>query len=223
MTTGRSRSLRQVGYDALVEYERARPNRPGRDSVVGRAALTGRVAHIPDVLADPEYALRDVQEQFGFRTLLAVPITREGQHHRRGRLRPQRGPPVQRGGDPPRDLVRRPAGIAIENVRLLQTIERQKRSSRGSCRRRWPRWSRRADGERLLAGHRREVTAVFCDLRGYTAFAESAEPEELLGVLRDYHAAMGDLIVEHDGTLEHYAGDGMHHLLQRPGPSADHA
>jgi len=60
-----------------------------------------------------------------------------------------------------------------------------------------------------LKTHRREVTVVFLDLRGFTAFAESAEPEEVMDVLREYHAAMGRLILEHEGTLERFTGDGM--------------
>ncbi len=60
-----------------------------------------------------------------------------------------------------------------------------------------------------LKSHRREVTVVFLDLRGFTAFAETAEPEEVMGVLREYHAAMGELILAHEGTLERFTGDGM--------------
>jgi adenylate cyclase len=60
-----------------------------------------------------------------------------------------------------------------------------------------------------LKSHRREITVVFLDLRGFTAFAETAEPEEVMGVLREYHAEMGSLIVEHEGTLERFTGDGM--------------
>jgi adenylate cyclase len=60
-----------------------------------------------------------------------------------------------------------------------------------------------------LKTHRREVTVVFLDLRGFTAFAESSEPEEVMGVLREYHSAMGKLIIEHEGTLERFTGDGM--------------
>jgi adenylate cyclase len=60
-----------------------------------------------------------------------------------------------------------------------------------------------------LKTHRREVTVVFVDLRGFTAFAETAEPEEVMGVLREYHAEMGRLILEHEGTLERFTGDGM--------------
>ena len=60
-----------------------------------------------------------------------------------------------------------------------------------------------------LESHRREITVVFLDLRGFTAFAETAEPEEVMGVLREYHAEMGHLILEHEGTLERFTGDGM--------------
>jgi class 3 adenylate cyclase len=63
--------------------------------------------------------------------------------------------------------------------------------------------------EDLLRPHRREVTVVFLDLRGFTAFTETAEPEEVMGVLSEYHANVGRLVVAHDGTVEHFAGDGM--------------
>ena len=72
-----------------------------------------------------------------------------------------------------------------------------------------------------LQTHRREVTVVFLDLRGFTAFAETAEPEEVMGVLREYHAAMGALIVAHEGTLERFAGDGMMVFFNDPVPMAD--
>ena len=60
-----------------------------------------------------------------------------------------------------------------------------------------------------LKTHRREVAVVFVDLRGFTAFAETSEPEEVMGVLREYHAAMGEIILAHEGTLERFTGDGM--------------
>src|SRR5215468_9428170 len=69
-----------------------------------------------------------------------------------------------------------------------------------------------------LKTHRREVTVVFLDLRGFTAFAETAEPEEVMGVLGEYHAAMGKLIVEHEGTLERFTGDGMMVFFNDPVP-----
>jgi class 3 adenylate cyclase len=74
-----------------------------------------------------------------------------------------------------------------------------------------------------LKSHRREVTVVFLDLRGFTAFAETAEPEEVMGVLREYHAAMGRLVLEHDGTLERFTGDGMMIFFNDPVPVPDPA
>jgi adenylate cyclase len=72
-----------------------------------------------------------------------------------------------------------------------------------------------------LKSHRREVTVVFLDLRGFTAFAETAEPEEVMGVLREYHAAMGELILGHEGTLERFTGDGMMIFFNDPVPVPD--
>ena len=69
-----------------------------------------------------------------------------------------------------------------------------------------------------LKTHRREVTVAFLDLRGFTAFAETSEPEEVMGVLREYHAEMGKLILEHEGTLERFTGDGMMIFFNDPVP-----
>src|SRR5690606_28163401 len=78
-----------------------------------------------------------------------------------------------------------------------------------------------AGDEHLLESHRREVTVVFCDLRGFTAFAETSEPEEVMGVLRQYHAALGELIFRHEGTVQHFAGDGVVVLFNDPLPCPD--
>ncbi len=67
-----------------------------------------------------------------------------------------------------------------------------------------------------LKSHRREITVVFLDLRGFTAFAEVAEPEEVMGVLREYHQITGKLILEYEGTLEHFTGDGITILFNDP-------
>jgi len=72
--------------------------------------------------------------------------------------------------------------------------------------------------ERVLESHRREVTVVFCDLRDFTAFAETAEPEEVIAVLREYHSALGALIDKFDGTVERFAGDGILVLFNDPLP-----
>lgn len=73
-----------------------------------------------------------------------------------------------------------------------------------------------------LRSHRREVTVVFCDLRGFTAFAEIAEPEEVMAVLGEYHACLGAIINHHEGTLERFIGDGLLVLFNDPLPCADH-
>jgi class 3 adenylate cyclase/HAMP domain-containing protein len=80
-----------------------------------------------------------------------------------------------------------------------------------------------SDGhDSLLDSHRREVTVVFCDLRGFTAFTETTEPEEAMNVLREYHAALGELIFRYEGTLDRYAGDGVMVLFNAPIQFADH-
>ena len=77
------------------------------------------------------------------------------------------------------------------------------------------------DGERVLESHRRAVTVVFCDLRGFTSFAETAEPEEVMAVLRAYQDVLGPLIYKHEGTLERFAGDGLNVLFNDPLPCSD--
>src|SRR5260370_28560610 len=80
-----------------------------------------------------------------------------------------------------------------------------------------------SDGhDSLLDSHRREVTVVFCDLRGFTAFTEQTEPEEAMNVLREYHAALGELIFRYEGTLDRYAGDRVMILFNAPLQAEDH-
>jgi class 3 adenylate cyclase/CheY-like chemotaxis protein len=78
------------------------------------------------------------------------------------------------------------------------------------------------DKENLLTSHRREITVLFCDLRGFTAFTEIAEPEEVMKVLHEYHHALGLLIDRYEGTLERFAGDGLLTLFNDPLPCPDH-
>jgi adenylate cyclase len=75
--------------------------------------------------------------------------------------------------------------------------------------------------DRVLESHRRQVTVVFCDLRGFTAFAETAEPEEVMGTLREYHAGVGVIIHKFQGTIERFAGDGLMVMLNDPVPIDD--
>ncbi|MGO4598268.1 response regulator [Terrabacter sp. 2RAF25] len=75
--------------------------------------------------------------------------------------------------------------------------------------------------ESFLESHRRDITTVFTDLRGFTAFAETAEPEETTSVLREYHAVLGELVFAYEGTLEHFAGDGLMVFFNDPPPCPD--
>jgi adenylate cyclase len=78
------------------------------------------------------------------------------------------------------------------------------------------------DKEDLFKIHRREITAVFLDLRGFTSFSDSAEPEEVAALLRSYHSEMGQIIFKFEGTLEHFAGDGIMVFFNDPIPFEDH-
>jgi len=77
--------------------------------------------------------------------------------------------------------------------------------------------------EGVLASHRREIVVVFCDLRGFTSFAEASEPEEVMGVLAEYHHALGELIYRFEGTLERFTGDGLMVFFNDPLPVDDPA
>ena len=80
-----------------------------------------------------------------------------------------------------------------------------------------------SDQKDLFESHRREITAVFLDLRGFTSFSESVEPEEVAELLRSYHKEMGRIIFKYEGTLEHFAGDGIMVFFNDPVAVEDHA
>jgi adenylate cyclase len=220
------------------------PIRRDRSSATGRAVLERRFVHIHDVLADPEYRWghdhRGATEMH--RTILAVPMLREEAIIgviviRRVRVQPFNDKQIAL-----LENFAAQAVIAIENAWLLkelrertdqlanlnQQLERRvsdqveeiERMSR--LRRFLP--PQVADlivasgTEKQLESHRREVTALFCDLRGFTGFSESSDPEDVMALLRDYHAAIGEIIIKYSGTLEHYAGDGVMVVFNDPVP-----
>lgn len=114
-------------------------------------------------------------------------------------------------------IVANQAATAIENARMYQMVEQLSRLKRFFS----PQLAElivTGGAEDPLKTHRREVTVVFLDLRGFTTFAEQVEPEEVMSVLRDYHAEMGKLILEHEGTLERFTGDGMMIFFNDPMP-----
>jgi class 3 adenylate cyclase len=197
--------------------------------------LEGKTVHVADVLADPEYTNTEMQQRLSFRTVLGVPLLREGKpigviSLARNKVRPFTEKQIE--------LVRTfadQAVIAIENTRLLSDLNKlnQQLEQRvtdqvseiermGRLRRFLP--PQVADlivasgTEKQLESHRREVTALFCDLRGFTGFSESSDPEDVMALLREYHAAIGGIINKYGGTLERYAGDGVMVVFNDPIP-----
>ena len=117
-------------------------------------------------------------------------------------------------------IVSHQAATAIDNARTYQMVDRLDRLKRFFS----PHLAEliiRGGADDPLKTHRREITVVFLDLRGFTAFAETAEPEEVMGVLREFHAEMGKLILAHEGTLERFTGDGLMIFFNDPVPVPD--
>ena len=219
---GFMRGVATVGMSpegAAYELEHETPLTHG--TILGRAIAAGAAVQIEDTATDPTYTWGG-RRVVGFRTLMGLPIMKEGRVVGAVGLSRTR---VQLFTDEEVELVRTfadQAAIVIDNVRLLGTIERQREELARYLPATVAELVSSPDGEKLLAGHRREVTAVYCDLRGFTSFAEAAEPEEVMAVIREYHREMGAAIVAHGATLEHFAGDGMMIYLNDPNPIADH-
>lgn len=207
-----------------AEYERLareRVYRPERVSVIGRALLERRVVQIEDVLTDPDYGMHDMVRVGDFRSLAAAPMLRDGDLL--GVLAVGRPEPGAFSESELRVLqtLANQAVVAIESVRLYETVAHQ----RDELARFAPEVAALLSsdsGEELLAGHRREITALFCDLRGFTSFTEAAEPEEVMAMLREYHDAVGRLIISNAGTVEQFAGDGILVFFNDPKPVPDH-
>ncbi len=174
--------------------------------MAGRIALTRSTIHIPDILDDPEYAYPGPRP---FRSMLGAPVMVEDDLI--GAVVVVRAEPRPFTDDEIGLLqtFANQAAIAIANARLIEAVERQRTELSRFVSPQVAKLISSKDGEQLLAGHRAYISCLFCDLRGFTAFAETAAPEELFDVLRAYHKTLGELIPAHDGTLEHFAGDGV--------------
>lgn len=211
------------GPPELYEYEREHPHPAVGDrvSINGRVMLTRDVVHIPDILEDPDYSW-PAAEDAGVRAVLGAPLLVEGELV--GAFNLVRARPVPFTSEQIA-LVRTfadQAAIAVANVRLIETVARQRTELARFVSPQVADLISSEAGEMMLAGHRAYISVVFCDLRGFTAFVETAEPEELFEVLRDYHATLGELIVAHSATLEHFAGDGVMVFLNDPVPIEQH-
>ena len=220
--TGTYRVVAMQGFQPAYAEEEARTVYvPERGSLTGRVLLERGPVHVLDAEMDPEYRLQAMRKLGAYHTMFGVPMLRDGFPEG----------VIILGRRDVRAFTEREialittfadqAMLAIENARLFETVERQ----RTELARFAPQVASMLssdEGQALLTGHRREITALFCDLRGFTAFAETAEPEEVLGVLREYHGMVGELVVAHGGTVEHFAGDGLMVFFNDPVLKAEH-
>jgi class 3 adenylate cyclase len=222
------------------------------DMLIARAIRERSMIHLPDTRESEPYR-RGVPlavvsaDQAGIRTILMVPMSKDGQGLGLFTIYRQEVRPFS---EKEIALVQNFAGqavIAMESARLLEELRARTDEI--------AEWNRELEArvaaqlaeiertgklrrflapqladlivaqgdESILESHRREIVVVFCDLRGFTGFAERAEPEEVMALLRDYHAAMGPIVATFEGTLDHYAGDGIMVFFNDPMPTPDPA
>ena len=219
-----------------------------QDDPMDRVLTTKSIVHVTDLAAEPTYvAGRNAQvalavEQGGVRTVLLVPMLLENEPIGVFSLFRQEVRPFT---DKEIGLVTNFAAqavIAIENARLLRELRERTEEIETLNKHLEQRVTDQVDeiermsrlrrflppqvadlivasgSEKELESHRREITALFCDLRGFTGFSESSDPEDVMALLRDYHSAIGEIIIKYSGTLERYAGDGVMVVFNDPVP-----
>jgi adenylate cyclase len=208
----------------VLEYEKLHPDRPGPGSLTGRVAMTKMPVHIADVQADPDYTFPALETGgYSYRTLLGLPVLVEDELVGViGLSRLNEARPFAESEIALMATFADQCAIAIVNAELFETVERQRAELARFLSPEVAALVSSEAGAQLLAGHRAYITVAYFDLRGFTAFSETAEPEELIAVVREYHAAAGELVLAHEGTLEHFAGDGLMVFFNDPAPVPEH-
>jgi adenylate cyclase len=224
-------------HNAPRQFEEFNKNAPilrrGMAPSVDHAIDTGQVSHTLDAAAEEPNA--PIARYAGARTLLDVPMLKGNEAIGiLGIYRQEVRPFTDRQIELVKNFAAQ-AVIAIENARLLNDLNKlnqqleQRVSDQVGEIERMGRLRRflppqvadlivASETEKQLESHRREITALFCDLRGFTGFSESSDPEDVMALLREYHAAIGEIIIKYSGTLERYAGDGVMVIFNDPVP-----
>jgi adenylate cyclase len=216
---GLLRSVAHQGEPDGAHYDAQHPHTIDRTTAAGRTAVMRAPVHIRDILADPEYAYPGPR---AYRAMLGVPILVDDDLIGVVVMVRHEAVPFTDDHIALVGTFADQAAIALMNARLTESVERQRTELARFISPQVAELITSSTGEKLLAGHRAYITCLFCDLRGFTAFAETAAPEELFEVLRQYHDLLGRLIPQHGGTLEHFAGDGLLVFFNDPAPVEQH-
>jgi GAF domain-containing protein len=241
------------GPPAVVEFLRNRPpTRPGSGTSMERLARGERCVHIHDAKAEEAYRRGDPTRRAlvdlgGCRTAVSVGLRKDGALLGAINVYRTEVKPFSTTEIALIENFAAQAVIAMENARLLGELRQRTEEVAELNRGLEARVAEQVDelgrvgrlkrflapqlaelivshgDEKILESHRREIVVVFCDLRGYTAFTETAEPEEVLDFLREYHGALGPLVSQFEGTLDQFSGDGIMVFFNDPVPIPDPA